>query len=123
MVRKHLEPASFMLRGLKSLTCTLETAKRTFVSCSTVPVATSKSMVIPLLSSFDEAEAVLSERGTQRSSDVDKTIVPMFLSEMDGLVENNCLVILATNRPKMLDPAVVREGRVDRHIMIPRPDN
>ena len=76
----------------------------------------------PAVIFIDEAEAVLSERGTQRSSDVDKTIVPMFLSEMDGLVENNCLVILATNRPKMLDPAVVREGRVDRHIMIPRPD-
>jgi len=76
----------------------------------------------PAIIFIDEAESILSERGTGRSSDVDKTIVPMFLSEMDGLVDNNCLVILATNRPKMLDPAVVREGRVDRHIMIPRPD-
>lgn len=76
----------------------------------------------PAILFIDEAEAILSERGTSRSSDVDKTIVPMFLSEMDGLVENHILVMLATNRPKMLDPAVVREGRVDRHIKIPRPD-
>ena len=75
----------------------------------------------PAVLFLDEAEAVLSERGTGRSSDVDKTIVPMFLSEMDGLVENHILVMLATNRPKMLDPAVVREGRVDRHIKVPRP--
>lgn len=75
----------------------------------------------PAVLFIDESEAVLSERGTSRSSDVDKTIVPMFLSEMDGLVENRVLVMLATNRPKMLDPAVVREGRVDRHIKIARP--
>jgi proteasome-associated ATPase len=76
----------------------------------------------PAIIFIDEAEAVLSERGTGRSSDVDKTIVPMFLSEMDGLTDSGVLVMLATNRPKMLDPAVVREGRVDRHVYIPRPD-
>ena len=75
----------------------------------------------PAVLFIDEAEAVLSERGTSRSSDVDKTIVPMFLSEMDGLDENHAIVMLATNRPKMLDPAVVREGRVDRHIKVSRP--
>src|SRR5208283_4208865 len=75
----------------------------------------------PAVIFIDEAEAVLSERGTSRSSDVDKTIVPMFLSEMDGLDENHAIVMLATNRPKMLDPAVVREGRVDRHIKVSRP--
>ena len=75
----------------------------------------------PAVIFIDEAEAILSERGTSRSSDVDKTIVPMFLSEMDGLDENHAIVILATNRPKMLDPAVVREGRVDRHIKVSRP--
>jgi len=76
----------------------------------------------PAILFIDEAEAILSERGTSRSSDVDKTIVPMFLSEMDGLIENHILVMLATNRPKMLDPAVVREGRVDKHIKIARPN-
>lgn len=76
----------------------------------------------PAIIFIDEAEAVLSERGTGKSSDVDKTIVPMFLSEMDGLQDNGVMVMLATNRPKMLDPAVTREGRVDRHIYIPRPD-
>lgn len=75
----------------------------------------------PAVIFIDEAESVLSERGTSRSSDVDKTIVPMFLSEMDGLDENHAIVMLATNRPKMLDPAVIREGRVDRHIKVSRP--
>jgi proteasome-associated ATPase len=53
---------------------------------------------------IDEADAVLRKRGTSRSSDVDKTIVPMFLSEMDGLAENHSLVLLATNRPKVPRP-------------------
>jgi proteasome-associated ATPase len=76
----------------------------------------------PAVLFIDEADAVLSERGTSRTSDMDKTIVPMFLSEMDGLVESHVLVMLATNRQTRLDPAVVREGRIDRHIKIPRPD-
>jgi proteasome-associated ATPase len=76
----------------------------------------------PAVIFIDEADAVLRKRGTSRSSDVDKTIVPMFLSEMDGLSENHSLVLLATNRPNSLDPAVIREGRVDRHIKVPRPD-
>jgi proteasome-associated ATPase len=76
----------------------------------------------PAVIFIDEADAVLRKRGTSKSSDVDKTIVPMFLSEMDGLEENHSIVILATNRAKELDPAVVREGRVDRHIKISRPD-
>jgi proteasome-associated ATPase len=50
------------------------------------------------------------------------TIVPMFLSEMDGFDDAGCFVILATNRPDDLDSAVVREGRIDRKIRIARPD-
>lgn len=76
----------------------------------------------PAVIFIDEAEAVLSKRGSSRSSDVDKTIVPMFLAEMDGLEEAGATVLLATNRADMLDPAVVREGRVDRKVKITRPD-
>lgn len=75
----------------------------------------------PALLFIDEADAILPMRGTGKSSDVENTIVPQFLSEMDGLEQSGVMVLLATNQPKRLDPAVVREGRVDRHIRIGRP--
>jgi proteasome ATPase len=71
---------------------------------------------------IDEAEAILPMRGSMKSSDVNKTIVPMFLAEMDGLQESQVIVILATNRAGLLDPAVVRHGRIDQHIKVARPD-
>jgi proteasome-associated ATPase len=73
---------------------------------------------------IDEADALLGSRGGNRHSvsDMEKTIVPSFLTEMDGLEESAALVILATNRPSDLDPAVVREGRIDRKIRVSRPD-
>ncbi len=70
---------------------------------------------------IDEADAILSKRGTGISSDVEKTIVPMFLTEMDGLEDSGAFIILATNRPDILDPAIVRDGRIDRKIKITRP--
>ena len=71
---------------------------------------------------IDEADAIMNRRGSGISSDVDRTIVPMFLTEMDGLSDSGAMVILATNRPDTLDPAIIREGRMDRKIEIPRPD-
>lgn len=76
----------------------------------------------PAVLFIDEAEAILSKRGSSRSSDVDKTIVPQFLSEMDGLSDSAAIVVLTTNRPDMLDPAVIREGRIDKKIRIDKPD-
>lgn len=76
----------------------------------------------PAVVFIDEADAILGKRGSGVSSDMEKTIVPMFLAEMDGLEETSALVILATNRPDTLDPAVVREGRIDRKINVGRPD-
>lgn len=76
----------------------------------------------PAIIFIDEADAILPKRGSGRSSDVEKTIVPQFLSEMDGLEESAAIVILATNRPESIDEAVLREGRCDRKIKIPRPD-
>lgn len=71
---------------------------------------------------IDEADAILGVRGSSRSSDVDKTIVPAFLAEMDGLDPGGPFVLLATNRQGSLDPAVVRDGRIDRKIEVNRPD-
>lgn len=75
---------------------------------------------------IDEADAILPQRGTRRSSDVADTIVPMFLGEMDGIDEQqtkeNPIVFLMTNRADILDPAVTRAGRISKHIKIDRPD-
>lgn len=77
----------------------------------------------PPLLVIDEAESLVMVRGSGRSSDVEKTIVPTFLAEMDGVEPYPGIVILLTNRPDMLDPAIVRVGRIDRHIKVPRPDD
>lgn len=70
---------------------------------------------------IDEADAILGKRGMGISSDIERTIVPMFLTEMDGLEESGALVILATNRPDVLDPAIVRDKRIDRKVKVGRP--
>jgi proteasome-associated ATPase len=76
----------------------------------------------PAVLFIDEAESILGKRGSGISSDIEKTIVPQFLSEMDGMEDSAAFIILATNRPDMLDSAVIREGRIDRKIRVSRPD-
>lgn len=76
----------------------------------------------PAVVFIDEADAILSKRGSGISSDINNTIVPMFLAEMDGLDDAACFMLLATNRPDQLDPAVVRDGRIDRKIVVTRPN-
>jgi len=75
----------------------------------------------PALLFIDEADAIVPQRGTGKSSDVENTIVPMFLSEMDGLENSKVMVMLATNQQQRIDPAVIREGRIDRMVRIGRP--
>lgn len=79
----------------------------------------------PAVIFIDEADAVLSSRysGNQSISGMEKTMVPAFLAEMDGIGEHNAFVILATNRPEVLDNAVVRDGRIDRKIRVTRPNS
>lgn len=74
----------------------------------------------PAVIFIDEAETILGARGS--GSFMDRTIVPQFLAEMDGMGESGAFVLLATNRPDSLDPAVVRDGRIDRRIQVCRPD-
>lgn len=76
----------------------------------------------PAIIFIDEAESILRKRGTGISSDIEATIVPMFLAEMDGLDDTGAIVILATNRADTLDPAVIRDGRIDRKIRVSRPN-
>lgn len=74
----------------------------------------------PAVVFIDEADAILGKRGGHHSF-MEKTIVPAFLTEMDGMEESGALIILATNRPDTLDPAVIRDGRIDRKIAVTRP--
>jgi len=77
----------------------------------------------PVVVFVDEAESVLKKRGTGISSDVYDSIVPQFLSEMDGLNGHyNVITVLATNREDIIDPAILRDGRIDKRIKVNRPN-
>ncbi|MBY0561488.1 AAA family ATPase [Hyphomicrobium sp.] len=76
----------------------------------------------PAIIFIDEADAILGRRGDNNLNPLDKTIVPAFLTEMDGLEDKTATVVLATNRPDTLDPAIVRDGRIDIKIKVQRPD-
>jgi len=73
---------------------------------------------------IDEAESVLGTRHASRGgSNILSTLVPMFCTEMDGLEPlQNVVVILASNRADLIDPAILRPGRIDRKIRVRRPD-
>src|SRR5699024_7847738 len=78
---------------------------------------------IPVVVSFDEMESLFRTRGTGVSSDVETTIVPQLLAEIDGVERlDNVIVIGASNREDMIDPAILRPGRLDVKIKIERPD-
>lgn len=77
----------------------------------------------PVIIFFDEMDALFRTRGTGVSSDIESTIVPQFLSEIDGVERlRNVIVIGASNRQDLIDPAVLRAGRLDIKIKISRPD-
>ncbi len=77
----------------------------------------------PVVVFFDEMESLFRTRGTGVSSDVETTIVPQLLAEIDGVERlDNVIVIGASNREDMIDPAILRPGRLDVKIKIERPD-
>lgn len=77
----------------------------------------------PVIVFFDEMDALFRTRGTGISSDVESTIVPQFLSEIDGVERlRNVIVIGASNRQDLIDPAVLRAGRLDVKVKVSRPD-
>lgn len=78
---------------------------------------------MPVIVFFDEMDALFRTRGTGISSDVESTIVPQFLSEIDGVERlRNVIVIGASNRQDLIDPAILRPGRLDVKIRIDRPN-
>jgi proteasome-associated ATPase len=77
----------------------------------------------PVIVFFDEMDSIFRTRGSGVSSDVESTIVPQLLSEIDGVEGlENVIVIGASNREDMIDPAILRPGRLDVKIKIERPD-
>ncbi|PPK71026.1 proteasome ATPase [Actinokineospora auranticolor] len=77
----------------------------------------------PVIVFFDEMDSIFRTRGSGVSSDVETTIVPQLLSEIDGVEGlENVIVIGASNREDMIDPAILRPGRLDVKIKIERPD-
>jgi proteasome-associated ATPase len=77
----------------------------------------------PVIVFFDEMDSLFRTRGSGVSSDVENTIVPQLLSEIDGVESlENVIVIGASNREDMIDPAILRPGRLDVKIKIERPD-
>jgi proteasome-associated ATPase len=71
---------------------------------------------------IDEAESILGTRRAMRSFNITNTLVPMFCAEMDGIESlRDVVIILASNRPDLIDPAVLRPGRIDRKIKVDRP--
>jgi proteasome-associated ATPase len=78
---------------------------------------------VPVIVFFDEMDSLFRTRGTGISSDVESTIVPQLLSELDGVESlKNVVVIGASNREDLIDPAILRPGRLDVKIRINRPD-
>jgi len=78
----------------------------------------------PSIIFFDEIDALVPKRGSyQGSSHVTESVVSQILTELDGMEElKNVTVLAATNRPDMLDDALLRPGRLERHIYVPAPD-
>jgi proteasome-associated ATPase len=78
---------------------------------------------VPVIVFFDEMDALFRTRGTGISSDVETTIVPQLLAEIDGVEGlKNVIVVGASNRQDLIDPAILRPGRLDVKIKIERPD-
>ncbi len=72
---------------------------------------------------IDEAESILRTRSSGRTSNIQNTVVPQFSAEMDGLIAlENVVVMLTSNRPDYIDPAILRPERIDRKVKVKRPD-
>jgi proteasome-associated ATPase len=80
-----------------------------------------KKFGMPMVVFFDEAEALFRRRGSGISSDISDTIVPAMLAEMQGFGETGAFVMLATNRVELMDPAIIRDGRVGGIVEVKAP--
>jgi transitional endoplasmic reticulum ATPase len=80
-------------------------------------------MAAPSIIFFDEFDALVPQRGSAADSRVTERVISQLLTEIDGLISlQNVVVLAATNRPDIIDPAVLRPGRFDRRVYVPPPD-
>jgi len=80
-------------------------------------------MAAPSIVFFDEFDALVPSRGSAADSRVTERVISQLLTEIDGLISlQNVVVLAATNRPDIIDPAVLRPGRFDRRVYVPPPD-
>lgn len=120
--QKEVEPEAFVyMKGAEVLSPFVGVAERTIRDVFDRTRKYSKETGRRAVIFIDEAEAILPARGSRLSSDVDSTIVPAFLAEMDGFNEHSPVMILATNKANSLDEAVIRPGRIDLKIHVGRP--
>lgn len=84
-------------------------------------IAHFKKYGYPAVLFLDEADAILIRRGMRTASGMEQTVVPMFNARMDGIEDSGVFVIIATNRADILDPAIIRPGRIDRKIYVAPP--
>lgn len=118
----EIQPESFVyLKGGEMLSPWVGTAENNIKSLFDGARAHYKKTGVRSVIFIDEAEAIMPTRGSRKSSDVETTIVPTFLAEMDGFVSGGPFVILATNFPHQIDPAIQRPGRIDLKIEVSRP--
>jgi len=81
-------------------------------------------MAAPSIIFFDEFDALVPARGGGGDNRVTERVISQLLTEIDGLMSlQNIVVIAATNRPDMIDPAILRPGRFDRRVYVPPPDH
>lgn len=120
--QEALESGFINIKGAEILEMYVGVAEATIRNIFSAARAHRKKYGYPAVIAIDEAEALLPRRGSRKSSDVETTIVPAFLTEMQGVDDSDAIVILATNRVDLIDPAVIRDCRIDRHVEIGRPD-
>lgn len=119
--REAMQSGFIYVKGPELLEMWLGKSEEAIRSLFARAKAHKKKYGFPAIIFIDEAESLLRKRGSGISSDIESTTVPTFLSEMGGMEESSALVLLATNRADILDPAVVRDGRVDVKVYISRP--
>ncbi len=109
------------VKGPEILNMWLGESERMVRDLFTQARARRKAGLLPFIF-IDEAESILGTRRAMRSFNITNTLVPMFCAEMDGIESlRDVVIILASNRPDLIDPAVLRPGRIDRKIKVSRP--
>ncbi|MGE0644270.1 MAG: AAA family ATPase [Nitrospira sp.] len=123
VVRSPVTSGAFLhIKGPEILNMWLGESERIVRDLFEQARARRKSGALPFIF-IDEAESILGTRRAMRSFNISNTLVPMFCSEMDGIESlRDVVIILASNRPDLIDPAVLRPGRIDRKIKVRRPN-